>query len=74
APQSYLFSSIYVNKPMFYTSSGGLVTVMSESRDDWDKSDGVPCVTWAVSPGNICPPFSVTHPVKVYFYPFGAAN
>lgn len=74
APQSYSFSSIYSDRPMFYTASGGLVTVMSESRDNWDAADGVPCVTWAVSPGNICPPFSVTHPVKVYFYPFGAAN
>ena len=74
APQSYSFSSISADRTMFYTGSGGLVTLMSESRDDWDKSDGVPCVTWAVSPGYICPPFSVSHRVKVYFYPFGAAN
>ena len=51
-----------------------LVTVMSASSSDWDRADSVPCVTWAVSPGNIYPPFSVGHPVKVYFYPFGTAN
>jgi len=74
APQSYSFDSISADRTMFYTGSGGLVTLMSESRDNWDKSDGVPCVTWAVSPGYICPPISVAHPVKVYFYPFGTAN
>ena len=74
APQTYSFDSIASNRAMFSTPSGGLVTVMSSSRDNWDGEDGMPCVTWAVSPGNIYPPFSVDHPVKVYFYPFGTAN
>ena len=74
APQSFSFDSIASNKAMFSTPSGGLVTVMSASSSNWDRADSVPCVTWAVSPGNIYPPFSVDHPVKVYFYPFGTAN
>ncbi len=74
APQEFSFDSIASNKPMFSTPSGGLVTVMSASSSYWDRSDSLPCVTWAVSPGSIYPPFSVDHPVKVYFYPFGTAN
>ncbi|MBR3221959.1 MAG: hypothetical protein IKF72_06945 [Kiritimatiellae bacterium] len=74
APQAYSFDSIASNRAMFSTPSGGLVTVMSASSSDWDRADSVPCVTWAVSPGNIYPPFGVGHPVKVYFYPFGTAN
>ena len=74
APQEFTFDSIASNKPMFSTPSGGLVTVMSASSSYWDRSDSLPCVTWAVSPGSIYPPFSVDHPVKVYFYPFGTAN
>ncbi len=74
APQAYSFDSISSQRAMFSTPSGGLVTVMSASSSDWDKSDSVPCVTWAVSPGNIYPPVDVGHPVKVYFYPFGTAN
>ena len=74
APLKYTFDSIAVNRAMFNTTSGGLVTVMSTSRDNWDGEDGMPCVTWAVSPGYIHPPVNVNHPVTVYFYPFGAAN
>lgn len=74
APLKYTFESIAVNRAMFKTTSGGLVTVMSSSRDNWDGEDGMPCVTWAVSPGYIHPPINVNHPVTVYFYPFGAAN
>lgn len=73
-PESYEFSSLNTDATMFHTDVGGVVTLMSKSPDSWRDSDGVPCVTWAVEAGDVHPPFSVGHPVKVYFYPFGTAN
>ncbi len=74
APDSFEFNSLNTGTRMFHTGSGGFVTVMSKDRNYWDNSDGVPCVTWAVGSGDVYPPFNVGHPVKVYFYPFGASN
>ena len=74
APDGYEFNSLNTGVRMFHTDFGGVVTVMSKDRNNWDNSDGVPCATWAVGAGDVYPLFNVGHPVKVYFYPFGASN
>lgn len=72
-PDHYSFESLSTGTVLFRTESGGVLTVLSDPSH-WGDSDAVPCACWAVPPGDVSPPFDVGHPVRVYFYPFGASN
>ena len=74
-PDAYTFDDgIFTTNILFRTESGGVVTVLSDAGH-WNDTDGAaPCVSWPVPPGDVYPLFDLSHPVRVYFYPFGASN
>lgn len=72
-PDEYALNGLSTGTVLFRTDSGGVMTVLSDPAH-WNDAGAVPCATWAVPPGDVRPPFDVAHPVRVYFYPFGASN